>query len=89
MAGLHDQRIELGAVGLSVRDLDRSLAFYGRAIGLEVLERSDGRAALGIGGRHLLALEERPGAVRDIDGAGSISRCCCRRARHSAGSCGI
>jgi catechol 2,3-dioxygenase len=69
MTGLHDQRIELGAVGLSVRDLDRSLAFYTRAIGLEVLERNDGRAALGVG-RRLLALEERRGAVRDIDAAG-------------------
>jgi catechol 2,3-dioxygenase len=70
MAGLHEQRIELGAVGLSVRDLDRSLAFYSGAIGLEVLERNDGRAVLGAGGRRLLALEERQGAVRDREAAG-------------------
>ncbi len=69
MAGLHDQRIELGAVGLSVRDLARSLDFYRGAIGLEVLEQSDDRAALGVDGRRLLALEERPGAMRDVAAA--------------------
>jgi catechol 2,3-dioxygenase len=70
MAGLQGQKIELGAVGLSVRDLERSLEFYRRAIGLEVLRRSNGRAELGVGGRPLLALEERPGAGRDMEAAG-------------------
>jgi catechol 2,3-dioxygenase len=69
MTGLHEHRIEPGAVGLSVRDLPRSLDFYRRAIGLEVLEEGDGRATLGAGGRRLLALEERPGAVRDPEAA--------------------
>ena len=69
MTNLHDQRIEPGAVGLSVRDLGRSLDFYRRAIGLEVLEDGGGRADLGVGGRRLLALEERPGAVRDFGAA--------------------
>jgi catechol 2,3-dioxygenase len=70
MAGLHAQPIELGAVALSVRDLARSLDFYQGAIGLEVLERGDDRAALGVDGRRLLALEERRGAVRDVEAAG-------------------
>ncbi len=69
MTGLHDQRIEPGAVGLSVRDLDRSLDFYRRAIGLEVLDEGDGRADLGVGERRLLALEERRGAIRDFGAA--------------------
>jgi catechol 2,3-dioxygenase len=70
IAGLHEQRIELGAVALSVRDLARSLDFYRRAIGLEVLEQSGDRADLGVAGRRLLALEERRGAVRDVEAAG-------------------
>ena len=36
---------------------------------MDVLARSDGVAALGVGGRRLLALEERPGAERDPDAA--------------------
>ncbi|HSA82038.1 MAG TPA: VOC family protein [Geminicoccaceae bacterium] len=69
MTGLRGQNIELGAVGLSVADLARSLDFYRSAIGMEVLERSDGVAALGVGGRRLLALEEWRGAKRDPDAA--------------------
>ena len=37
----------VGPVHLTVADLDRSLAFYERAIGLRVLERGAGRASLG------------------------------------------
>ena len=69
MTGLGDHEIEMGAVGLSVADLARSLEFYRRAIGMEVLEQSDGAAALGVGGRRLLALEERRGAKRDPEAA--------------------
>jgi catechol 2,3-dioxygenase len=69
MTGLHEQKIELGAVGLSVADLEGSLDFYRRAIGMEVLACSDGAASLGVGGRRLLALEERRGAQRDPDAA--------------------
>jgi catechol 2,3-dioxygenase len=65
MTGLRGQEIELGAVGLSVADLKRSLDFYRSAIGMAVLERTDGVASLGVGGRPLLALEERRGAKRD------------------------
>jgi catechol 2,3-dioxygenase len=70
MTGLHDQTIELGAVGLSIRDLARSLDFYRMAIGLEVFEEAGGRATLGVDGRRLLVLEERPGAIRDFEAAG-------------------
>jgi catechol 2,3-dioxygenase len=69
MSGLSEQKIELGAVGLSVADLERSLEFYRSAIGMEALERSDGVASLGAGGRPLLTLEERRGAERDPDAA--------------------
>ena len=51
-----------GPVHLTVSDLTRSLAYYGRAVGLEVLERGADRATLGSGGRELLVLVEEPGA---------------------------
>jgi catechol 2,3-dioxygenase len=63
------RRIEPGAVGLRVRDLERSLDFYRRAIGLEVLEQGAGVASLGVDGRRLLALEARRGAIRDFEAA--------------------
>ena len=52
----------LGPVSLTVADLERSIAYYGSAIGLEALERSSGRASFGAGGRELLVLVEEPGA---------------------------
>jgi catechol 2,3-dioxygenase len=55
-------RTTLGPVHLTVSDLDRSLGYYGTAVGLEVLERADGRATLGAGDRPLLELVEVPGA---------------------------
>jgi catechol 2,3-dioxygenase len=51
-----------GPVHLTVSDLERSLAYYRSAIGLETLERDDGRASLGAGTRELLVLVEQPGA---------------------------
>ncbi len=69
MTGLGDHEIEMGAVGLGVADLERSLEFYQRTIGMEVLEQGDGTATLGAGGRRLLALEERRGAKRDPEAA--------------------
>ena len=61
--------IEMGAVALGVADLDRSLDYYRRTIGLEVLERAKGRAVLGVPGRPLLELEARPGGRRDPEAA--------------------
>jgi catechol 2,3-dioxygenase len=57
----------LGAVHLTVADLQRSLDYYRHAIGLQVLDEGDGRASLGAGTAELLVLEERPGA-RPADG---------------------
>jgi catechol 2,3-dioxygenase len=52
----------LGAVHLTVADLERSVDYYEREIGLSVREREAGRAALGTGGEDLLVLVEEPGA---------------------------
>jgi catechol 2,3-dioxygenase len=53
----------VGAVELTVSDLDRSLDYYRTSIGLEVLEQAGGCASLGTGATELLALVEEPGAV--------------------------
>src|SRR5436190_8703337 len=52
----------VGAVELTVGDLERSLGYYRTAIGLDVLVRDDGRASLGVGSTELLRLVELPGA---------------------------
>jgi catechol 2,3-dioxygenase len=52
----------MGAVHLTVADLERSLAYYESTIGLAVLERTDRRASLGAGRTELLVLVEEPGA---------------------------
>jgi catechol 2,3-dioxygenase len=52
----------MGAVHLTVSDLDRSLDYYQRAIGLQVRERENGTAHLGAGGEDLLVLYEQPDA---------------------------
>ena len=52
----------VGAVELTVADLDRSLDYYTLAVGLELIARDDGVARLGAGGETLLALHEQPGA---------------------------
>jgi catechol 2,3-dioxygenase len=57
----------MGAVHLTVADLDRSLAYYETQIGLRTHAREEDRAALGTGGEDLLVLTEEPGA-RPADG---------------------
>jgi catechol 2,3-dioxygenase len=52
----------MGAVHLTVADLERSLDYYGRRIGLGLLRREDGEASLGVGDTELLRLVEEPGA---------------------------
>ena len=52
----------VGPVHLTVADLERSLAFYRRAIGLDVLSRDDRSASLGAGTNELLVLVEERGA---------------------------
>jgi catechol 2,3-dioxygenase len=54
----------LGAVELTVTDLDCSIPFYEEAIGLRLHRRADGSAALGAGGEDLLVLVEEPQARR-------------------------
>ena len=51
----------MGPVELSVADLDRSLEYWQREIGLRVLERENGRASLGADAE-LVRLVEEPGA---------------------------
>jgi len=55
----------VGAVHLTVADLDRSLRWYAHALGLEpTRDRNGGSvAALGAGGDDLLVLHEEPGAL--------------------------
>jgi catechol 2,3-dioxygenase len=52
----------MGAVHLTVADLEGSLAFYRDAIGLELLARDGAQATLGAGATRLLELVEVPGA---------------------------
>jgi catechol 2,3-dioxygenase len=52
----------LGAVHVTVSELEPSLAYYTGAIGLDVLERGRGRATLGTGERALLVIVEEAGA---------------------------
>ncbi len=59
-----DPAARLGRVHLAVSDLERSLVFYQRSLGLQ-LHRGEGDSAyLGAGRDDLLVLTERPGAPR-------------------------
>ena len=57
-----DPATRTGAVHLTVSDLERSVAYYRDAIGLQVLERGAGQASLGAGDEELVGLVEEPGA---------------------------
>jgi catechol 2,3-dioxygenase len=61
--------LRFGAMALAVADLERSIDYYRRRLGMELLEQESSRAAVGVGGRRLLELEARPGAKRDPDAA--------------------
>ncbi len=52
--------LRLGAVHITVTDLDRSVAFYQDAIGLQQHSRDGDAAAMGAGGEDLLVLHEAP-----------------------------
>jgi catechol 2,3-dioxygenase len=56
--------LRLGAVHLTVSDLDRSVAFYEGAIGLKLHRRKGGVAAMGVGEEDLIVLYEEPGVRR-------------------------
>ena len=55
--------LRLGPVHLTVSDLDRSIGFYERSIGLQLQRRENGTAAMGAGGDDLVVLVEEPGAL--------------------------
>jgi catechol 2,3-dioxygenase len=52
----------VGAVHLTVSDLGRSVDYYENVIGLSVVDRTDSRVLLGVGGEDLLVLVDQPGA---------------------------
>ncbi len=54
--------LRLGPVHLTVTDVDRSVAFYGDALGLLTHRREDRTAALGTGGQDILVLVEEVAA---------------------------
>src|SRR5687767_12561630 len=56
--------LRLGAIHLTVADLDRSVGFYQERLGLRVHSRADAGAALGAGEGDLVVLHEQPGARR-------------------------
>jgi catechol 2,3-dioxygenase len=64
--------LHIGAVGLTVRDLDRLTAFYRDALGLSVLGDSENGATLGAGGVPFVHLEHRPGAKPDDQRAAGL-----------------
>ena len=57
--------LHIGAVGLIVRDLDKVADFYRDVIGLEVVERTNGTARLGVGETTLVELTHRADAKPD------------------------
>lgn len=57
-----DVATRMGAVHLTVADLERSVGYYRDAIGLEVLAQAGGEASFGAGGEELVHLVEVPGA---------------------------
>ncbi len=56
--------LRLGAVHLTVTDLDRSLGFYEGSLGLKLHRREDGVVAMGVGEEDLILLHEEPHARR-------------------------
>jgi len=63
--------IAIGAVALTVRDLDQLSRFYQDVVGLELIERTPDTARLGAGGTAFLELQHRPDALpRDPAAAG-------------------
>ena len=58
----------MGAVHLTVGDLDRSLRYYGGQVGLGLIRREGGRASLGAGDTELDLVEEPGAAGRTLRG---------------------
>jgi catechol 2,3-dioxygenase len=68
-AGIPDAT-RMGAVHLTVADLERSLAFYRQVVGLQALARSPGRISFGADGVELLVLVEERGAAPSMGHTG-------------------
>ncbi|MDX1521098.1 MAG: VOC family protein [Anaerolineae bacterium] len=62
MTSTIDPNMTIGVVSLTVSDLNRSLNYYQHNIGLKLQHREADTAMLGAGDRHLLRLQELPGA---------------------------
>jgi catechol 2,3-dioxygenase len=60
VTGVLPDALRLGAVHLTVTNVDRSVGFYQDAIGLQLHHREDTTAAMGAGGEDLLVLHESP-----------------------------
>jgi catechol 2,3-dioxygenase len=60
----------MGAVHLEVADLNRSLTYYEKALGLFEHDRDGSRVVLGTGGEDLLVLYEEPGSQPSFHYAG-------------------
>jgi catechol 2,3-dioxygenase len=56
--------LKMGAVSLTVSDLNHSIDFYQKHIGLRLQERSNGTAILGAGNTPLVKLQQLPHALR-------------------------
>jgi|SRR5882672_1219458 catechol 2,3-dioxygenase len=57
--------LHIGAVGITVRDLDQALGFYHNVVGLSVLERAEHAARLGVGDVVLVELTHQPEVQSD------------------------
>ncbi|HUR86761.1 MAG TPA: VOC family protein [Solirubrobacteraceae bacterium] len=62
-APLLPDTLRLGPVQLDVSNLDTSIDYYERVVGLQTHRRDDRGAALGAGGEDLVVLHEQPGAA--------------------------
>ena len=59
-----DPQTRLGLVHLTISDLERSVDFYQRSLGMKIHRRGDQQARLGAGAEDLLVLTADPKAVR-------------------------
>ena len=64
MNTLTNGTLKMGAVSLTVSDLNRSVDYYQEQIGLQLQDLSEGRAILGIGETALVKLHHLPDAAR-------------------------
>lgn len=74
-AGSLPTTLSLGPVHLTVHDVDRSVAWYERSLGLRAGSRGHGVAELGDGATTLVVLHEDPEAKATTDHAGMFHYC--------------